>query len=114
MKHFPSITVSTLIIMAVACSPSKQHPLEGFILKKGEGEPMLNGIVIKVSPKTGTEGSILVDVRTDTSPSKRHEQADAITLERGVPKAYRVAWHELLQGKEGRTPYNLLLISSLL
>ena len=34
---------------------------EGFILKRGEGEPLLKGIVVKASPKTGTTGSILVE-----------------------------------------------------
>lgn len=33
----------------------------GFILKAGGGEPVINGIVIKASPKNGTEGSILVE-----------------------------------------------------
>jgi quercetin dioxygenase-like cupin family protein len=34
---------------------------DGFVLKIGEGEVLLNGIVVKVSPENGTEGSILVE-----------------------------------------------------
>ncbi len=34
---------------------------EGFVLKAGDGEPLLNGIVVKASPRTGTMGSILVE-----------------------------------------------------
>ena len=49
-------------------SPSlTEGTVEGFILKTGEGEPLLNGIVVKASPKTGTLGSILVE-QTERNP----------------------------------------------
>lgn len=35
--------------------------VEGFILRTAEGEFLRNGIVVKASPATGTEGSILVE-----------------------------------------------------
>jgi hypothetical protein len=34
---------------------------EGFVLKAGGGETLLNGTVIKLSPASGTDGSILVE-----------------------------------------------------
>ena len=54
---------------------------EGFILKRGEGEPLLNGIVVKASPKTGTMGSILVEVsfkRGGTTNLHIHDQGDEL------------------------------------
>ncbi len=54
---------------------------EGFILKAGEGEPLLNGIVVKASPKTGTTGSILVEQtfpRGGTTNLHIHDQGDEL------------------------------------
>ena len=54
---------------------------EGFILKTGEGEPLLNGIVVKASPKTGTMGSILVEQafpRGGTTNLHIHDQGDEL------------------------------------
>ena len=54
---------------------------EGFILKTGEGEPLLNGIVVKASPKTGTTGSILVEQtfqRGGTTSLHIHDQGDEL------------------------------------
>jgi quercetin dioxygenase-like cupin family protein len=54
---------------------------EGFILKTGEGEPLLNGIVVKASPKTGTRGSILVEQafpRGGTTNLHIHDQGDEL------------------------------------
>ncbi len=54
---------------------------EGFILKTGEGEPLLNGIVVKASPRTGTMGSILVEQtfpRGGTTNLHIHDQGDEL------------------------------------
>ena len=34
---------------------------DGYILRAGDGEALLNGLVVKASPKTGTQRSILVE-----------------------------------------------------
>ncbi len=54
---------------------------EGFILKRGEGEPLLNGIVVKASPETGTMGSILVEQtfqRGGATNLHIHDQGDEL------------------------------------
>ncbi len=54
---------------------------EGFILRTGEGEVLQNGIVVKASPATGTEGSILVEQtfpRGGTTNLHLHEQGDEL------------------------------------
>ena len=56
-------------------------PAEGFILKVGGGEALLNGIVVKASPKTGTMGSILVEQtfqRGGTTNLHIHDQGDEL------------------------------------
>jgi len=58
-----------------------EETAEGFILKTGEGEPLLNGIVVKASPKTGTMGSILVEQtfqRGGTTNLHIHDQGDEL------------------------------------
>ena len=53
----------------------------GFVLKSGEGEPLLNGIVVKASPTTGTLGPILVEQtfqRGYTTNLHIHEQGDEL------------------------------------
>ena len=53
----------------------------GFVLKTGEGEPLLNGIVVKASPTSGTSGSILVEQtfqRGCTTNLHIHEQGDEL------------------------------------
>ncbi len=77
MTTMRRLTCVVFLIGTVACAaePSRQAvpdlesmsptltkgTAEGFILKTGEGEPLLNGILVKASPKTGTMGSILVE-----------------------------------------------------
>jgi quercetin dioxygenase-like cupin family protein len=65
-------------------SPRETSPgpaVEGFILRTGQGEALQNGIVVKASPATGTEQSILVE---QTFPSggrtalHLHEQGDEL------------------------------------
>ena len=54
---------------------------EGFILKVGGGEALLNGLVVKASPKTGTMGSILVEQtfqRGGTTNLHIHDQGDEL------------------------------------
>ena len=58
-----------------------EETAEGFILKIGEGEPLLNGIVVKASPKTGTMGSILVEQTFQTGGTTNlhiHDQGDEL------------------------------------
>ena len=65
----------------VACVPKKDRHVDGFVLKTGLGEPMFNGIVIKASPETGTEGSILVEQsfqKGGTTNLHIHDQGDEL------------------------------------
>ncbi len=58
-----------------------EGPTEGFILKRGEGEPLVNGLVVKASPRTGTEGSILVEAtfaRGRATNLHIHDQGDEL------------------------------------
>ena len=65
-----------------AMSPSvTEGTAEGFILKAGEGEPLLNGLVVKASPRTGTMGSILVEQtfqRGGATSLHIHDQGDEL------------------------------------
>lgn len=65
-----------------ASSQEPREPaVEGFILRTGEGEQLLNGIVVKASPATGTEGSILVEQtfpKGGTTTLHLHEQGDEL------------------------------------
>jgi mannose-6-phosphate isomerase-like protein (cupin superfamily) len=68
-------------IVVVACGPHPEKSAEGFILKKGEGEPLLNGIVVKASPKSETAGSILVEQtfqKGGTTNLHIHDQGDEL------------------------------------
>ena len=83
-----------VLIGAVACTDEEpprelesmsptltEGAAKGFILKTGEGEPLLNGIVVKASPKTGTTGSILVEQtfqRGGTTSLHIHDQGDEL------------------------------------
>lgn len=65
--------------------PSSQEApepaVEGFILRTGEGEFLQNGLVVKASPATGTEGSILVEQtfpKGGTTNLHLHEQGDEL------------------------------------
>lgn len=54
---------------------------EGFILRTGGGEVLQNGIIVKLSPANGTEGSILVEQTFPQGGSTilhRHEQGDEL------------------------------------
>ena len=60
---------------------TRQPAVKGFILRTGQGELLQNGIVVKASPTSGTEHSILVE---QTFPKGRatalhlHEQGDEL------------------------------------
>ncbi len=61
--------------------PVTEGTAEGFILKAGEGEPLLNGLLVKASPKTGTTGSILVEQtfqRGGATNLHIHDQGDEL------------------------------------
>ena len=54
---------------------------KGFVLKAGEGEAVLNGLVIKASPLTGTTNSILVEQTFQVGRSTGlhiHDQGDEL------------------------------------
>jgi quercetin dioxygenase-like cupin family protein len=54
---------------------------EGFVLKSRDGEALLNGLVVKASPKTGTSGPILVEQtfpRDGTTDLHIHDQGDEL------------------------------------
>lgn len=89
--------MALVLILCVACGPdpsATRSPLvdsspkrsagpavEGFILRTGEGEVLQNGIVVKASPATGTEASILVEQtfpRGGTTNLHFHEQGDEL------------------------------------
>jgi mannose-6-phosphate isomerase-like protein (cupin superfamily) len=76
--HALTFTVASLFwIGALACASEAPLPsppaagatspastaasAEPFILRAGEGEALLNGLVVKASPEVGTRGSILVE-----------------------------------------------------
>jgi quercetin dioxygenase-like cupin family protein len=65
-----------LLLYSVAARSS-----EGFILNAGDGEAVLNGIVIKLTPDNATEGSILVEQTFNKGRSTGlhlHEQGDEL------------------------------------
>ncbi len=69
------ITVTLTTFSTVACSD------DGFILKSGAGEILGNGIVVKASPRTGTESSILVEQTFEkggTTGLHLHQQGDEL------------------------------------
>ncbi len=69
----------SLFAVTVAILPATVWPEDGFILKSGEGEILGNGIVVKASPRTGTEDSILVEqtfARGGTTGLHLHRQGD--------------------------------------
>ena len=75
-----SIVVSLLLHTATGFHCQAQSNV-GFILKRGEGESLLNGIVIKASPKTGTERSIMAEQtfpKGGTTNLHIHEQGDEL------------------------------------
>ena len=73
--------IRLLVASAVVMFGSQAYSADGFILKTGKGEPLLNGIVVKASPKTGTMGSILVEQtfrKGGTTNRHLHEQGDEL------------------------------------
>ena len=70
------------LALAVGGSASQDPSArEGYVLRLGEGEALQNGIVVKASPATGTEGSILVEQtfpRGGGSSLHLHEQGDEL------------------------------------
>lgn len=61
--------------------PIASNAAEGFILKSGDGEELFNGIVVKASPESGTQRSILVEQSFPLEGSTGlhlHEQGDEL------------------------------------
>ena len=72
-------TRTPFIVLSVLWMPAFAQ--EGFILKSGEGEALGNGIVVKISPKTGSAGSILVEQtfsKGGTTGLHLHEQGNEL------------------------------------
>ena len=66
-------------LIVISCMPVAAQ--EGFILRSGEGEALGNGIVVKVSPREGSSGSILIEQtfpRGGTTGLHLHEQGDEL------------------------------------
>jgi len=81
MKYLSSTTACILLIIAINCTLSYAQKVEGFILKIGDGEPLMNGIVVKVAPKPGKEGPILVEQsfpKGGTTNLHIHDQGDEL------------------------------------
>ncbi|PSJ17904.1 hypothetical protein C7H79_05850 [Nitrosomonas supralitoralis] len=60
---------------------SAVYGADGFVLKAGEGEAVMNGMVIKASPSTGTANSILVEQtfqKGGTTGLHIHDQGDEL------------------------------------
>ena len=77
MKRFRITALATTL----AFFPVVVWSGEGFVLKAGEGEALGNGIVVKASPNTGTEKSILVEqtfLKGGTTGLHLHEQGDEL------------------------------------
>ena len=77
MREFLNSNLALLALLVAANASAA----DGFILKVGEGEALRNGIVVKASPRTGTENSILVEQtfpRGGTTGLHLHEQGDEL------------------------------------
>lgn len=69
------IVVASLVLSGAVAAQ------EGYVLKAGEGEPLLTGTVVKASPATGTENAILVEQTFDRGGDTGlhlHEQGDEL------------------------------------
>ena len=72
-------TLFSVLVAALIATPSLAQ--EGFILKAGEGETLLNGLVVKASPQSGTQGAILVEQtfpRGGMTSLHAHDQGDEL------------------------------------
>ncbi len=69
------------LALQVIFGPTIAWSDEGFVLKAGEGEALRNGIVVKASPRTGTQSAILVEQtfqKGGTTGLHAHEQGDEL------------------------------------
>lgn len=74
-----SMNWTFFISLLILCMPAAAQ--EGFVLRAGEGEALRNGIVVKVSPRVGSSGSILVEQtfpRGGTTGLHLHDQGDEL------------------------------------
>ena len=75
------MNMNSKFLLLLLLLPVASHAAEGFILKSGEGEELFNGIVIKASPETGTQRSIMVEQSFPLEGSTGlhlHEQGDEL------------------------------------
>jgi hypothetical protein len=74
-----SLTVIAIALSALLGTPTNAH--EGFVLKAGDGETVMNGIVIKVSPNNASTQTILAEQtfpRGGRTGLHIHDQGDEI------------------------------------
>lgn len=80
--HLTTMKLNLILLSSVcALLPAHAALADGFVLRAGDGEPLLNGIVVKASPSTGTESAILVEQTFDEGRSTnthRHDQGDEL------------------------------------
>lgn len=73
--------LAAVLLGLLPLTATSAEPPKGFILRTGDGESLQNGLVVKASPRTGTEGSILVEqtfARGGRTPLHIHEQGDEL------------------------------------
>jgi len=73
--------IAKLIVVFIVMLPFTSLADDGFILKEGQGEELGNGLVIKASPLTGTQHSIMVEQtfpKGGTTGLHLHEQGDEL------------------------------------
>ncbi len=78
MKKIITICLATLLLTFFF---NTVYGSDGFVLKAGEGEAVMNGMVIKASPSTGTSNSILVEQtfqKGSTTGLHIHDQGDEL------------------------------------
>ena len=75
------IELRVLAMLSAAFLSAESSAQEGFVLKTGEGESVLNSILIKVSPEVGSEGSVLLEqtfAKGGRTSLHAHDQGDEL------------------------------------
>lgn len=87
MKHLPPAIILALFLYTPALGhDAEQHRTDepeskAYILRSGMGEALFNGLVVKASPRSGTEGAILVEQtfrRGEGTSLHVHDQGDEL------------------------------------
>lgn len=75
------VKIGILLILALPLYANRVWSSEGYVLKAGQGNELLKGIVVKASPETGTKESILVEQTFEkgrTTGLHIHDQGDEL------------------------------------